>query len=56
MLQKSGKNDIADSEFCEERRMISENEKTTYFSLGALHRIRYGRIPAALIPLIKQFP
>ena len=33
---KVRKNDIADSEFCEERRTISENEKNNVFFVGSV--------------------
>ncbi len=36
MLQKSGKNDIADSEFCEERRTISVDERNNVFFVGSV--------------------
>ena len=48
MLQKSGKNDIADSEFCEGRWKISVNEKNNVFFAGSGYRMRYRMIPVAL--------
>ncbi len=35
MLQKSGKNDTADSEFCEGRRKISVNKGNNLFFVGS---------------------
>ena len=50
------KNDIADSEFCERRRIFLQTGGTMYFSLGAVYRIRYGRMPAVWKQIIKQLP
>ena len=54
MLQKSGKNDIADSEFCEGRRKISVNERNNLFFVGSGIPDKDGMIPVVLPQIIRR--
>ena len=54
MLQKSGKNDIADSEFCEGRRKISVNERNNLFFVGSGIPDKNGMIPVVLPQIIRR--